>query len=85
MVDYHRWVIDCSDSKLLINKLNDFFIQHQALSKALEAAQPLGTCKITTSKGQKSNFRTLDSMLENGKNSIKTVTTHTNVELRGTG
>ncbi len=77
-----RWFIDCKDSKLLLAKLRRFFMEHQALSRELSEAQPLGTCKITTSKGQKFVFRSLDSMLENGKNTIKTVTTHTNVKSR---
>ncbi len=81
MNEYH-WHITCKDSKLLMNKLNNFFMAHQALSRELSEAKPLGTCKITTSKGQKSSFRSLDSMLENGRNSIKTVTTHTNVAQR---
>ncbi len=77
-----RWYIDCNDSRLLMNKLKAFFIQHQALSLELSEAKPLGTCRITTSENGKHVFRSLDSMLENGKESIKTVTTHTNAASR---
>ncbi len=74
-----HWHITCKDGKLLINKLNAFFTAQQALSRELQEAKPLGTCRITTSKGRKHVFRSLDSMLENGRNSIRTVITHTNV------
>ncbi len=82
MRDEHKWFITCADSKLLINKLNRFFTEHQALSQELSEAKPLGTCKISTSQDRKYAFRSLDSMLRNGKCSTRIVTTHTRGELR---
>ncbi len=73
----NRWFIDCNDSKLLINKLNKFFMEFQALSQELSEAKPLGTCKITTSGKVKPNFRSLDSILRSGNATMRTVITPT--------
>ncbi len=39
-------LINCSPE--VLKKLNNFFMVQQELSVALQAAKPLGTCKITT-------------------------------------
>ncbi len=68
----YRWYIDCKDSKLLMNKLNTFFMEHQALSKELLVAKPLGICRIITSEKRKSRFKSLDSIWKNGKKDMST-------------
>ncbi len=65
MVRQH-WFIDCKDSKRLIRMLNAFFMAHQELSKELLGAKPLGICKTTGLVGPNINFKSLDSMPENG-------------------
>ncbi len=77
MNDSAHWHITCKNSKLLIAKLNHFFIMHQALSQELSVAKSLGTCQITTLQKGLPSFRSLDSMLKSGKGSMRTVTTHT--------
>jgi len=66
-----------------LTKLNDFSMAHQALSKELVLAQPLGICKITTYVDQKFGFKNLDLTYENGKNNTRTVTILTKEDLRG--
>ncbi len=52
-------------------KLRNFGILQEALVKELLEAKSLGICKITTSVNQKPVFRSLDSMLENGRDTMK--------------
>ncbi len=72
-----RWFIDCNDSKLLLNKLNRFFMEHQALSRDLSEAKHLGMCQITTSQKAKPRFRSLDSMLKSGNDIMRIAITPT--------
>ncbi len=66
-----------------LEKLKNFSMAQQALSKELVLAQPLGICKITTYVDQKLGFKSLDLTYVNGKNSTRTVTILTKDELRG--
>ncbi len=59
--------------------LRNFGTAQQALCRELLEAKQLGICKITTSKGQKPVFKSLASMLHNGKDIIKTDIILTNV------
>ncbi len=52
-------------------KLRNFGTKQQALVKELLAAKSLGICKITTSVNGKPVFRSLDSILKNGNDTIK--------------
>ncbi len=65
-----------------INKLRNFSMAQQELSKELVLAQPLGICKITTYVDPKFVFKSLDLTYENGKNFTRTVTILTNDELK---
>ncbi len=65
-------------------KLKNFGHMQQALVRELLAAKSLGICKITTSENGKSVFKSLDSMLESGKSTIKTDIILTNVGQKGT-
>ena len=53
-------------------RLRNFGTRQEALVRELLAAQSLGICKITTSVNGKPVFRSLDSMLANGRDIIKT-------------
>ncbi len=53
-------------------KLRNFGTRQEALCRELLAAQHLGICKITTSENGKPVFKSLASMLENGRDIIKT-------------
>ncbi len=44
-----KCLIGCNVSKQHMNKLIDFFTVHQALSRELSEAKPLGICKTITS------------------------------------
>ncbi len=68
-----------------LDKLRNFSMAQQELSKELVLAQPLGICKITTYVDQKFDFKSLDLTYANGKNSTRTVTILTSDELKGTG
>ncbi len=63
-------------------KLRKFSTAQLELSKELLLAQPLGICKITTYVDPKLNFQNLDLTWQNGKNSTRTATILTNVELK---
>ncbi len=52
-------------------KLNNFGFMQQELARELLEARPLGICKIITSEGQRSSFKSLDSILKSGKISMK--------------
>ncbi len=69
-----RWFIDCNDSKLLINKLNAFFMAHQALSQDLSGAKPLGICKITTSGKNPLSLKNHTQTTIDGSKSIRKYT-----------
>ncbi len=69
-------------TKEAIDKLRNFSMAQQALSKELVLAQPLGICRITTYVDQKLNFKNLDLTYENGKNTTRTVTILTSDELK---
>ncbi len=67
-----------------LNKLRNFSMAQQELSRELVAAQPLGICKITTYVDPKFVFRNLDLTYVSGKNTTRTVTILTNDELKET-
>ncbi len=67
-----------------LNKLKKFSMAQQELSQELVLAQPLGICKITTYVDQKFAFKNLDLTYNVGKNTTRTVTILTNVELKET-
>ncbi len=71
-------------TKEAIDKLRNFSMAQLELSKALVVAQPLGICKITTYVDPKLNFRNLDLTYNVGKDTTRTVTILTNVELKET-
>ncbi len=71
-------------TKEAIDKLKNFSMAQQALSKELVLAKPLGICKITTYVDPRFVFKNLDLTYVNGKNSTRTVTILTNDELRET-
>ncbi len=71
-------------TKEAIDKLRNFSMAQQELSKELVLAQPLGICKITTCVDQKFDFKNLDLTYHVGKNTIRTVTILTNDELKET-
>ncbi len=58
-------------SRLLTIKLRNFGMQQQALVKELLEAKQLGICKTTISSQVKPVFKSLDSILGNGSDSIK--------------
>ncbi len=62
---------DYLGSRQLTVKLRNFGIKQQALCRELLEAKHLGICKITTSENGKPVFRSLDSMLESGNDTIK--------------
>ncbi len=67
-----------------LDKLRNFSMAQQELSKELVLAQPLGICKITTYVDPKFVFKSLDLTYESGKNTTRTVTILTNDELKET-
>ncbi len=71
-------------TKEALIKLRKFSTAQLELSKELLLAQPLGICKITTYVDPKLNFKNLDLTWESGKDTIRTATILTNVELRET-
>jgi len=71
-------------TKEAIDKLNNFSIAQQELSKELVLAKPLGICKITTYVDPRFVFKNLDLTYVNGKNSTRTVTILTKDDLRET-
>ncbi len=70
-------------TKEAIDKLRNFSMAQQELSRELVVAQPLGICKITTYVDPKLNFRNLDITWQNGKNTTRTVTILTKEGLKG--
>ncbi len=64
--------MDSRDLKQLTIRLRNFGTAQSALCRELLAAQQLGICKITTSVNGKPVFKSLDSMLENGSDFIRT-------------
>jgi len=71
-------------TKEALDKLRNFSMAQQELSRELVLAKPLGICKITTYVDQRFDFKNLDLTYVNGKNSTRTVTILTNDELRET-
>ncbi len=67
-----------------IDKLRNFSMAQQALSRELVVAQPLGICKITTYVNPEFDFKNLDLTYNVGKNVTRTVTILTNDELKET-
>ncbi len=78
------WLTGQAFTKEAINKLRNFSMAQQELSKELVLAQPLGICKITTYVDQEYVFKNLDLTYVNGKNNTRTVTILTNDELKET-
>ncbi len=72
-------------TKEAIDKLKDFSMAQQALSKELVLAQPLGICKITTYVDPKFDFKSLDLTYVVGKSTTRTVTILTSDELKEIG
>ncbi len=66
------------------NKLRNFSMAQQALSKELVLAKPLGICRITTYVDPKFVFKNLDLTYNVGKDTTRTVTILTNDELKET-
>ena len=83
MVENQRF-INWRDSSPLTIRLRNFGIMQQALCKELLGAQQLGICKITTLANGKQSFKSLDSIYGNGKDTILTDITLTNVDSKGT-
>ncbi len=71
-------------TKEAIDKLRNFSIAQQELSKELVVAKPLGICKITTYVDPKFGFKNLDLTWQNGKNNTRTATILTKDELKET-
>ncbi len=71
-------------TKEALNKLRNFSMAQQELSKELVLAKPLGICKITTYVDPKFGFKNLDLTYNVGKDTTRTVTILTNVELKET-
>ncbi len=71
-------------TKEAIDKLRNFSMAQQELSRELVVAQPLGICRITTYVDPELNFRNLDLTYHVGKNTTRTVTILTNDELKET-
>ncbi len=67
-----------------IDKLRNFSMAQQALSRELVGAQRLGICKIITYVDPKFGFKNLDLTYSVGKNTTRTVTILTNDELKET-
>ncbi len=67
-----------------LDKLRNFSIAQQELSRELVLAQPLGICKITTYVNHEFVFKNLDLTYEVGKDTTRTVTILTNDELKET-
>ncbi len=80
----HNWLTGLVFTREALDKLRNFSMAQQELSKELFLAQPLGICKITTYVDPKFAFKNLDLTYVNGKNSTRTVTILTNDELRET-
>jgi len=72
-------------TKEALDKLKNFSMAQQELSRELVLAQPLGICKITTYVDPKFDFRNLDLTYANGKNSTRTVTILTREDLKEIG
>jgi len=71
-------------TKEALNKLRNFSMAQQALSRELVVAQPLGICKITTYVDPKFGFESLALTYHVGKDTTRTVTILTKDELRET-
>ncbi len=71
-------------TKEAIDKLKNFSMAQQELSKELVVAQPLGICKITTYVDPKLNFESLVLTRNVGKNTTRTVTILTKDDLKET-
>ncbi len=71
-------------TKEAMNKLRNFSIAQQELSKELVLAQPLGICRITTYVSPKLDFKSLVLTYNVGKDTTRTVTILTNDELKET-
>ncbi len=69
-------------TKEAIDKLRNFSMAQQALSKELVLAQPLGISKITTYVDPKFAFVNLDLTYRVGKDTTRTVTILTKDELK---
>ncbi len=77
-----NWPTELGFTKEAIDKLKNFSMAQQALSKELVLAKPLGICKITTYVDPKLNFKSLDITFGNGRNTTRTVTILTNEKLK---
>ncbi len=71
-------------TKEALEKLKNFSMAQQELSRELVLAQPLGICKITTYVDPKLDFQNLDLTYTVGRNTTRTVTILTKDELRET-
>ncbi len=71
-------------TKEAIEKLRNFSMAQQELSKELVLAQPLGICKITTYVDPKLNFVSLALTRNVGKDTTRTVTILTKDDLKET-
>ncbi len=80
----NNWLTGRAFTREALDKLRNFSMAQQALSKELLLAQPLGICKITTYVDPKFVFKNLDITYENGKTTTRTVTILTNDELKET-
>ncbi len=78
------WLTGQAFTREAIDKLRNFSMAQQELSKELVLAQPLGICKITTYVDQEFVFKNLDLTYVSGKNTTRTVTILTNDELKET-
>ncbi len=77
-----NWPTELGFTKEAIDKLKNFSMAQQALSKELVLAKPLGICKITTYVDPELNFKSLDITFGNGRNTTRTVTILTNEKLK---
>jgi len=71
-------------TKEALEKLRNFSMAQQELSKELVLAQPLGICRITTYVDPKFDFRSLALTYNVGKDTTRTVTILTKDELKET-
>jgi len=70
-MEHRGWFINLKGSRLLTVKLRNFGLQQQELCRELLAAKQLGICKTTTSAKVKPVFKSLDSILKDGSDTIR--------------
>ncbi len=78
-----NWPTELGFTREAIEKLRNFSMAQQELSRELVLAKPLGICKITTYVDQKLDFKNLDITFGNGSTTTRTVTILTKEELKG--